>query len=86
MAPLPPDDDPRQAASRKRAAPPEQLEDGQPPLPMQKIQRPQSAFRETAVKNDIWDAVDALHHKWEKQMDLHVTEVVTPESPGAACF
>lgn len=68
-------------AQRKRAVPPPppSLENEQPPLPTQRIQRPQSAFRETAEQNDIWDAVDALHHKWEKQMDLHVTEVVTPK-------
>ena len=66
-------------AQRKIAVPPPPSPESEhPAAPVQRIQRPQSAFRETAEQNDIWDAVDALHHKWEKQMDLHVTEVVTP--------
>ena len=43
------------------------------------VQRPQGAIRETAARRgDIWDAVDSLHHRWQTQMDQHVTEVVTP--------
>ena len=41
------------------------------------VQFPQGAVRET-VSHDIWDAVDSLHHRWQTQMDQHVTEVETP--------
>ena len=33
---------------------------------------------------DIWDAVDALNQQWERQMEQHVTEVVTPVPQAAA--
>jgi len=58
-----------------------------PETPAQEIQRPQSAFRESAEKNDgngIWDAVDSLHQRWQKQMDTNVTEVETPNPPRLA--
>ena len=43
------------------------------------VQRPQGAVREAAARRgDIWDAVDTLHHRWQAQMDQHVTEVITP--------
>lgn len=42
------------------------------------IIRPQSAFRETAAQRDIWDAVDALHHRWQSQLDQHVVEIDHP--------
>lgn len=47
--------------------------------PAQEVIRPQSAVRESAEQKDIWDAVDALHERWQAQLDLHVTEV---EHPG----
>ena len=48
--------------------------------PAQEIQRPQSAFRESAGKDDIWDAVDSLHQHWQKQIDTNVAEVETPKA------
>lgn len=50
------------------------------PYAVPKIQRPQSAFREAAEQADadIWEAMDALHQRWQNQMDQQVTEVVTP--------
>ncbi len=54
------------------------------PPPGPAVQRPQSAFREVAEQNDIWDAVDALHQRWQNQMDQHVTEVVTPRAAPVA--
>lgn len=48
-------------------------------IPVREVQRPQSAFRESeAQRDDIWDAMDALHQRWEKQLDIPVTEVRTP--------
>ena len=48
-----------------------------PPGP--EVRRPQEAVREAAARRgDIWDAVDTLHHRWQAQMDQHVTEVITP--------
>lgn len=49
--------------------------------PGQEVIRPQSAFREAADRDDIWDAVDELHNRWQTQLEQHVTEV---DSPGAA--
>ena len=53
-------------------------------IPAQETQRPQSAFRESAEKDDIWDAMDSLHQRWQKQMDTNVTEVETPIPPRFA--
>lgn len=50
-----------------------------PRPPAQEVIRPQSAIRESAEQKDIWDAVDALHERWQAQLDQHVTEV---EHPG----
>ncbi|MCL1939983.1 MAG: zinc-ribbon domain-containing protein [Desulfovibrionaceae bacterium] len=50
-----------------------------PEIPIRETQRPQSAFRESAAQEDIWDAMDALHQRWQKQMDKNVTEVETPQ-------
>ena len=47
------------------------------------MQHPQSALRETAPQDDIWDAMDALHHRWQKQMEQNVTEVETPRPQGS---
>lgn len=43
-----------------------------------KMLSPQSAVRESAQCNDIWDAVDALHQQWQNQLDQHVAEVESP--------
>ena len=48
------------------------------PPPGQQVLRPQSAVRESAEQSDIWDAVDALHERWQAQLDQHVTEVEQP--------
>ena len=65
-------------APAQHDAPPPQR--SRPPLPSSapQIIRPQSAVRESAEQSDIWDAVDALHLRWQAQLDQHVTEVETP--------
>ena len=50
-----------------------------PEISIRETQRPQSAFRESAAQEDIWDAMDAMHQRWQKQMDKNVTEVETPQ-------
>lgn len=72
------------APSAKTPAAPS-AEQPRPSYTVQEVQRPQSAFREAAEQSgvDVWDAVDALHQRWENQMDQHVTEVVTPRPSKA---
>lgn len=53
------------------------------PPPGPEVHRPQSAVRESAEQADIWDAVDALHERWQSQLDQHVTEVEQPGRPEA---
>ena len=69
-----PESGPAKGASR--SAPAQQRA---PDGPVQEVIRPQEAFRESAEQNDIWDAVDALHQRWEKQLEQHVVDV---EHPG----
>ncbi|MDL2279705.1 zinc-ribbon domain-containing protein [Desulfovibrio sp. OttesenSCG-928-G11] len=61
-------------------------EDRHHPLPQAagpEVLRPQEAFRESAEQRDIWDAMDALHQRWEAQLDQHVTEVEQPRPARA---
>lgn len=50
----------------------------QPQTPGPEVLRPQEAFRESEEQRDIWDAMDALHQRWEAQLDQQVTEVEQP--------
>lgn len=70
-------------APAPQEAPPPRQRVAAPP-PGQEIIRPQSAIRESAEQTDIWDAVDALHDRWQAQLDQHVTEVETPRPSATA--
>jgi predicted Zn finger-like uncharacterized protein len=74
---LPPATEPEAAVSAPRASSEIPLPSSE--IPIRETQRPQSAFRESAAQEDIWDAMDALHQRWQKQMDKNVTEVETPQ-------
>lgn len=54
-------------------------------FPMPEVHRPQSAFRESAEQSgtDIWDAVDALHQRWQTQIDQPVANVDYPGQTSA---
>lgn len=69
-----------QSGGRQRPAPAGgRGADPVPAPPGPEVRRPQGAVREAAARQgDIWDAVDILHHRWQAQMDQHVTEVITP--------
>jgi predicted Zn finger-like uncharacterized protein len=77
---------PQPEAVPRHEAPAHEARHGEPPYPAPRVERPQSAFREAAEQGeaDIWDAVDALHERWEKQVDQNVAEVSTPRPRSLA--